>query len=64
MIWPWRRTGGAERARSAESRAVAEDEVIGPLRRIREEIATSGVSVDADPDVFARAIEDAIRGGA
>ena len=63
MRWPWRgRVGSAERKRSAASRAQAEAEVIGPLRMIRREITSTPRTGDTDPDIFAEAIRDAIRG--
>lgn len=52
-----------ERERSAASRAQAEAEVIGPLRRMRREITSTPRTGDTDPDIFAEAIRDAIRGG-
>lgn len=57
-----RRVGSAERERSAESRAQAESEVIAPLRELRREIDSTPRARDTDPDIFAQAIRDAIRG--
>ena len=64
MTWPWRRrsSGSAERKRSATSRATAEAEVVAPLRRIRREIASSPRAGGPDPDIFAEAIREAIKG--
>jgi hypothetical protein len=36
--------------------------VIAPLRRLRREIASSPRTGDSDPDIFAEAIRDAIKG--
>lgn len=55
------RTGRKERERSAAARAQAEREVIGPLRELREKII-SAPGKSPDPDLFARAIREVLRG--